>query len=893
MPDRWIARCRRAVPAPLRGTCFDPSVADLQNDWASRPGGPPGRLARRYAIARLAWQCRRLAPAASIALHESGSTRLSFVERTVMTVQVFRLAARRLLRQPAFTFAAVVTLALGIGANLAIFAFVQSVLLSPINAPEPDRLVRVAQGLDPGDTTPILSWLNYTDARDTVAAVDLAAHGPARAQVGATGQTEIRTVELVSGNYFSVLGQTALFGRLIAEGDNGAELANPVVVLSEAYWRARFAARPDVIGESLLINGAPLEIIGVAQAGFRGTFHAHASDLWTPIAMQQQVRPRGLTLESRNWGWLRWIGRLRGEATVEVAQAQLDAVAADLNRRFPTNPAAAIGFIVRPASALADNDREVLSPVLTVVLAFTAVLFLVACSNLAGVMQARLLTRVREIAIRRALGAARPRALAEWAAECVLLAAGGGLAGALLARTAVAALSRLQPPAELVGDMAVIAVFDWRVGLAAVGLSAVAALAFGLLPALRVGRGGSASTLKDESGTTSGSRSAVRLRRTAVVAQLAFSGVLLISAALLGASLVNRQAFNPGFEPGELGLLAIDLERQRVSQGEWRRLADVALERTRRDPAVRAAELGWVVPLGFGEDVMGFRIPGHTPPEGSTSFSINFNIVGVDYFRALGVRLVEGAMWSGTGGGPVEVVINQTMARRFWPGRSAVGQEIQMLGTGPVRIAGVAADTSYYEIGEDPIPYLYLPAERRMPGRFVLHVRTAGDPAPVIQQLRRGLEEADPRLAPHNVSTFETLRRAPLFPARLLVATAMAFGALAVLLAGIGLYGVMTLSVSQRTREIGVRMALGARPGQVIGGVFREALRLVAFGLGLAFPAGYLAAGALSGWLFGVSPFAPGLYAGVAVFLLAVACLAAWYPARRASRIDPVLALRT
>jgi len=891
MPDRWTDWCRRQVPPEEREALFDPSLADLQLDWAARAGGGPSWLVRTAATLRLAWQCRQVARRG----RPVGRSVPRRVSRPPIAIAHVRVALRRLIRQPVFSITAVLTLALGIGANLAVAAFVQSFLLSPIDAPEPDRLFRVVQQTPAGETTEILSWLNYVDARDGAAGVDLAAHGPATALVGPPGEAEERTVELVSGNYFRVLGQVPLAGRLIDERDNVTELSSPVAVLSEAYWRTRFGSDPAVVGRPLLVNGSPLEIVGIAREGFRGTFFAHPIDFWTPVMMQQQVRPRGLTLERRTWGWLRLIGRLSSDTSLEAAQAQLDAVAADVNRRFPPRlDADSFGLSATPAAALSDSDRGLLGPVLATSLAFTILLFVVTCANLAGVMQARMLARRRELAIRQSLGAGRSRVLVEWMAECLLLALAGGALGLVTARGVVGWIGTLRPPEQLVGSLSLAAVADWRLGAYALGLSVLAAGIFGLLPAWRAGRNVPMTTLRDEGITSTGSRAAVRVRRALVVVQLALSGVLLVAAGLLGRSLAHEQAFSPGFETGHLGLLAFDLERQRVPNADRRHLADDVLEQIRRDPEVREAELGFRTPLGFGDDVMGFRLAGHTPSDGRDYFTFDFNLVGRRYFAALGVSFVRGGPWPAilAPDGPPQVVINETMARRFWGDRNPVGDTIEIVGGPHAAIAGVVEDISYYAVGERAIPYVYLPAEVRMPAQFVVHVRTTGDPAPVIGRLARSIGAVDGRLAAFDVMTFEELRRAPLFPARLLVVTAAVFSTLALVLAGTGLYGVVAMSVGQRTREIGVRIALGARPESVLRAVLGEAVALAAAGIALAMAGGYAAAGALGAWLFQVSRFDPAAYGAVAVLLTGLAVAAAWLPARRAARVDPVVALR-
>jgi predicted permease len=633
----------------------------------------------------------------------------------------------------------------------------------------------------------------------------------------------------------------------------------------------------------------------VAADGFRGTFQAQPVDFWIPITMQQVGRPRGLTIDRRGWGWLRLVGRREVAGTLEVVQAQLDAAADDLSRREPPrSAAAAVGFHAQPAGAITESERAVVMPTLTVLLAFTGLLFIVTCANLAGLMQARILARRREMAVRESLGAGRGRLVSAWLTECLLVALGGGALGLLTARLAVVWIGGVRPPEQLVGRVSLASSFDWSVTLYALGLSIAAAVVFGLLPAWRTVWGSTSGWLRDESRSAGGSRATAVIRRTTVVAQLAVSGVLLLAATLLGESVFRQTAVDPGFDTSRLAVLTIDFDRQRVPEAERSGLLAASRERIRRDPDVRAAEGAMSVPLGFGDDVMGFRIDGHVPADGRDYVLIDFNVVGAGYFEALGAPLVSGRPWAADlspGAAPV-VVINETMARRFWNDRDPVGQSIGIVPNGRATIVGVVRDVAYYEIGADPIPYLYLPAELRPPGRVILHVRTAGDPGPVIARLAKAIETVDPRLAATEVMTFEELRRVPLFTPRLLAIAASVFGGLSVLLAGVGLFGVVTMSVGERTREIGVRMALGARPDVVLRGVLGEAMLLAGLGLVLALVAGYLGSGVLSAWLFQTSPFDVSAYGLVVVLLVGLALLAAWVPARRAARIVPVTALR-
>ena len=889
MRDRWTAWWRRRVPEPTRSRVFDPALEDLRREWTGRARGA---LRRRASVARLALSARLLAR------RRGGDppARRSAGEALMAGLHDLRVAARRLARQPAFAATAILTLALGIGANLSVAAFVQALLLAPVDAAEPGRLVRVIRTSPNGATTDIASWPVYVQARDDLAGLDLAAHATASALVGRGERAELRATELVSGNYFRVLGHAPLAGRLLDDRDN-APSSPPVVVVSEAYWRARLGADPGAVGRTLEINSTPFEIVGVAPPGFRGTWHAHAMDLWAPIVTQEYVRPRGLSIDNPNWGWLRLIARRAPGVSPQAAQAELDAAAASLNERMPPRePGQALAFLATEASAVAASDREVVAPVLATTLAFTGLLFVVACANLGGLMQAQLLGRRRELAIRLSLGATRGRALSAWGIECGLIAAAGGLVGLLAARGAVAALGAVRPPSQLVGDLSLVASFDARLALYAAALSAVAMLVCGVLPAWLTRRRAPAAWLRDEPGTAAGSRGAARWRRAAVVLQLALSGVLLLAAALLARSLVNHQRFDPGFETAHLGLLHFDLRRHRVPESDWRRLVEASLERVRRDPDVRAADIGLSVPLGFGSDVLGVVIAGHTPASGRPYELVDFNTVGSGYFEALGVPFVRGGPWPAAppAGALPEVVINETMARRFFAGRDPVGAIVEFAGATPVpaRVSGVVRDVAYYEIGGDPLPYLYRPAAFALPAEFLLLVRTAGAPAPVLRRLAEAIEGVDRRLVALDVMTFDELRRIPLFPARVLAASALVFGSLAVLIAGVGLYGVVTMSVSRRTREIGVRMALGARPAAVLGAVLRESVWLGLVGVALALAGGYAAAGALRSWLFGVSRFDGVASLLVGAVLLSLAVLSAWLPARRASRVDPVIALR-
>ena len=893
MPDRWIRFCRRFVPEPLRSDAFDPTVHDLHQDWLARRLSPASAVARGTAALRLrlavllaAIECRGLAASRVRPAADGRSSR-----RWVPAGLVLRSAIRIFAREPALTAVVVITLALGTGANLAVFRLVNQFLLAPIAAAEPRDLVRVF-GLSSRGATDVVSYPNYTDVRDRLTRLDLAAHAQPTARVGGVESGELRTVELVSDNFFRVLGRPAILGRLIDDRDRGPEGATPVVVVSETWWRTRLGSQPDVIGQAILINSTTFRIVGVAPRGFRGTYAARQVDLWAPLTMHDQVRPRGQRLAMRGWGWLSMIGRLRDGAGGAVAQAEVDAAIETMRRGGSVDPAAVPGMSVQPAAAMSEADRRALVPAVTAIYALTCLLLLVTCANLAGLMQARLADRRRSLAVRRSLGATSGRVAGEWMTESMVLSVAGGGAGLGVAALLGWLLGALPIPAELVGDLSVQGPTDWRVLVYAVGLSLLTGLLVGLIPSIRAGRLDPNALLKGESGAVASGRHAMRGRRAAVFIQVAASVVLLVVAGLLTTGVGRQLSFDPGFETGRLAVLDVDLRRQGLARGEWAGATAAVLERLRALPGVIAAGISTHVPLELGQDRLGFVIPGFTPPDGRRYVSIDVCSVNATYFDALGAKFVQGGPWM-PGSGAMGVVVNETAARTFWPSGDAVGNAIALVGGPSAIVSGVVRDTLYYEVGEAPRPFVFTPAEADPPASFIIIVRTAGEPRARLREFALALPAVDRRLAPSHIGTFEDLRAVPLFPARLLSAAALAFGGLAFFLTALGLYGVVATSVSQRTREIGVRMALGARPSTVVRGVVRDALAVTLAGALAGFGAAYAAAAPLSEWLYGVGRFDIAVYVMVAAATVAMALTAAALPARRAASVDPVQALRT
>ena len=612
--------------------------------------------------------------------------------------------------------------------------------------------------------------------------------------------------------------------------------------------------------------------------------------------MHALVRPRQRSYENRGWGWLQMIGRIETATPVAAVRTGLDRVATDLHDRFDPRGSERTAYVTTPAHLLPESHREAILPILGSTFVFTLLLLVVTCANLAGLMHARLLARAREVAIRYSLGSSRRQLMRLWLLESLALAAMGGALGLVLARGTTWLLSRVQPPAQIAPELPVDIPFDWHVVGFTILVSIASALVFGWAPAVRAARLQPVDALKDVGGTSTGGPRQARLRRLAVTLQVSISVTLLVTSALLVRSLWKQQRFDPGFETDRLGLVALDLVNQRIPEAEVRATLALALERIRQVPGVTHASAGLVVPLGFSSERRGLRIPGYTPanPQAKGIVSVDYNIVDAEYFVTMGIPIVSGRSWepSTSAQGAREVVINETMARRFWAGRNSLGQPVELVGQGSFVVAGIARDITYYEIGEAPRPYIYFPDRVLLDFQPKLHVRTAGPAEPVLPAVERLVRAVDPRFAPSGSTTFLALRQAPLFPGRALATSALAFGLIALALTAVGLYGVVAASVGQRTREIGVRMALGAEARVVLREMLRDALRLTGAGAAVGFAGAYLTASAMRSLLFQVGPFDGVAYLLVGTVIATTTIAAAWVPARRAASIDPVVALK-
>jgi predicted permease len=805
-------------------------------------------------------------------------------------VKDIRYGLRALRRRPGFTATAVLALALGVGANTAVFSFVNALFLQPPPLPEPERLVR----LYGSDGRANFSYPNFADLRARSLSFEgLAAHQIAEVSLGAGVEAENAQGEVVTGNYFNVLGARAARGRQLTTDDDANVGAHPVVVISHGMWQRRFNGDPAVVGRKALLNGHPFEVVGVMPEEFRGTYAAFASEFWVPMAMQAQVRPRGLShLENRGWGWLSGTGRLKTGVTREQAEAEVSSLGAQLREEHPAVNQN-IGFTLVPARALPESLNRGASGLVGFVLAVTGLVLLAACANVAGVLLSKVASRTQEIAVRQSLGATRGRLVRQWLTESLLLAALGTAAGLFLAAWIGDALKLLVPP-DFTGFAPDLRL-DLRVLLFALGLTILTGVLCGLFPALRAGRADVYSALKSGAKGATGALGRTRLQQAFVVAQIAVSLLLLVVAGLLLRSLREAQTFNPGFDAERLLLARFDLSRNGYEPERGAAFFFDLAERLRSQPGVRAAALATVVPLGPDAESYGFGIPGHQPPPGRPGIALDANIVGPGYFEAMGIPVVSGRGFDGrdaaTNARPV-VVVNETFARKYFEGQDPVGRTLRSGGDGDVEIVGVVRDIKYYSPGELPLPFIYLAFPQRYAPYMTVHVRTSGDPRDLFRTVRREAEALDPRVAVTSLTTLTELRRASLFAGRAMALVSTAFGLLALLLAAVGLYGVMSYAVSRRTHEIGVRVALGASRADVLRLVVGQGMALTLAGVGVGLAASLGLTRLLSGLLFGVSATDPATFAAAALFLAAVALLACYVPARRAMKVDPMEALR-
>ena len=848
-----------------------------------------------------------------------------------------RYGLQMLWKNPGFTTIAVLTLALGIGANTALFSVVDAVLLKKLPVKDPDRLVLFnsvsnkqftpgshngtnrtdpSTGLTTRSSFPYQTFVRMREQRG--ACEDIAAFGAIGLNVNADGSVDVANAQAVTGNYYEVIGVPAYLGRMINYSDDNSA-ASPVAVISHRYWQKRFSGRSDIIGKQVNLNNIAFTIVGVAPPGFEGAMDLGSSmDVAIPLGWETQVdRERSEFMGAGDW-WLRIMGRLKPGASVEQARASLDLAfqqsALDhredrqaQRRARGQQPIAQLDPKDYPHLGAVSgsrgemNGRQFFAKPLRLLLGIVALVLLIACANIANLLLVRASSRQKEIAVRLAMGASRWRLVRQLLTESVLLSTLGGAAGVLFALWIKDSLISV---GEWAGrENSLNPSLDLRVLAFTFGLSLLTGIVFGIVPALRATRIDLTPSLKD---TGRGSSATTRslLSRSLVVAQVSLSLLLLIGAGLLLRTLINLQRVETGFNEQNLLLFYADPSLLDYKGDRLRDIYQRLFTRLEAVPGVQAVTFSRVPLLSRAATSGTFDLPGAKPgPDGSVpqTAEVYFHNVRENFFEAMGIPLLVGRTFTAGDDlkAPKVAVVNKTFADRLFPGVNPIGQTFSMdiARPDPIEIIGVVRDAKYTS-QRDEVPATIYRSWLQTPGatnQMSFEVRTTGDPKAYVGAIRQAVREVEPNLPLSNIKTQIEQADETLSMERLFAKLMSLFGILAQQLASIGLYGVLAYSVSRRTHEIGIRMALGANRGQMLTMILRQGMTLTLIGVGLGLVGAYVLTrylGTLNSMLFGVQPRDPLTFAAMAALLTAVALVACFVPARRATKVDPMVALR-
>ncbi|MDP1891364.1 MAG: ABC transporter permease [Gemmatimonadaceae bacterium] len=805
--------------------------------------------------------------------------------------QDLRFAGRMLVKSPLFTGMVVLTLALGIGLNTAVFSAIEAMLLRPLpgvrEAGQLVQLYRTFPAMDYGSNSVPHFWDVRKRTTDVYSGV--AAWSFSMMSVGVEGRPVRLMGQMVSADYFSVLGVQAARGRTFVPAEDEGRGAHPVAVLSDAGWKNLFGGRDDVVGRTMLVNGQNVDVIGVAPAEFHGALPLVTPVMWMPLMQLAQLRPGSEgDFENRGNNFMSVVARLKPGVTTAQARARMTAIISELRAEFPdAYEKSEINLVPQSEAGIHPTMRGAQVALSAVVMIVVGLLLLIACVNVANLFLARARDRAREMAIRLALGARRGELVRQLLVESLVFALVSGVAGLLVAAWTIGLGNRITFPSDL----------DFRPDLRlsplvlafSLGVTLVTGVLFGLAPALQATRPALIPALKGEA-PAGGSRS--RMSRGLVVAQMALSLVLLICAGLFLVNLRNATTIDKGFVSDHVLMAEVDPGLQGYTRGAsedfYRRLT----ERLSANPGVRSVGFTNQVPLGIGSSDRSVQIPGYTPAKGE-GMSIYYASVSPGYFKTMGIPLLKGREFTAQddSGSVRHVVVNQRFVDRFWPGQDAIGRTLST-SRREYTVVGVVPTGKYVRLGEDPTAHMWFSQAQLWDAGMVAVIRTTGDPDAFIGTLRSEVTALDANLPLSNIRSMDKYLGISLMPARLTGAALGVFGVLGLLLASVGMYGVMAYSVSQRTREIGIRMAIGAQAADVIRLVMRQGLTLVLIGtlIGLA---GALAASRLLGAvLYGGNSLDLMTFTVVPVVLIAVAALASFVPARRAAQVDPMHALR-
>jgi macrolide transport system ATP-binding/permease protein len=803
-----------------------------------------------------------------------------------------RYGARGLSKNPGFTLAAVLAIALGIGVNTGIFSVLNGAALRLLPIPSANQVVSVDQLFHGAlkrnvhNGASLFSYSEYLDYREHNHVFSgLLAYEPfLQATLGGADPVSIIGA-ITSCNYFEVLEERPALGRAFVDGDCGSPGASALVILSDDLWRNRFAADPAIVGKSISLNRTKLTVIGVAAPGFRGT-EPVPSAFWAPVTMQKALDPEGDRLSDNNMSWLALLGRVKGGVSMEEVRADLGVISGRLDQARPgcttTLAIHAATFLGRP------EERGFVFAIGAVILTAVGLVLLIACANVANLLLSRASARQKEIAIRMSIGASRWQLIRQMLTESILLALLGGAAGSLLAFWSFAVISDfvLAHLPHGFPQLALNMSPDYRVLGYSLGLTLLTGIVFGLAPALHATRPDLSTAIKEDSAGLAGSGGF--LRSTLVGLQVAVCMILLIAAGLLMRGLYAAQTIDPGFDMKEIVQASYDLPTQGYKEEHAAAFQRQLVERVAALPGVDGVAQAWVTPLSDNHVAMGFQIPGQTESQ-----SFELNAVSANFFSLLGMPMVKGRSFTEaeTRSTARVMVVTESTARRIWPGQDAIGKTLRKEGEEEFQIVGIVKDAQNSHLGDSNGIYLYLPAGPKEQVRLQLLVHSKGSYEATANGIRRAARELDANLIVDVTKLQENLEiwRTP---SRIVAALSGALGTLALLLASIGVYGVVSYGVSRRIREIGIRMTLGADGGDVMRLLLRQAMRPVFIGAAFGVVGCAAVSQILSKVLYGIGSHDPVAFIGVPVFLLGIAMLASYIPARRATKVDPVVALR-
>jgi predicted permease len=804
-----------------------------------------------------------------------------------------RSAARHLRKAPGFTAVAIVTLGVGIGANVTIFSLANAVLLHPLASNEPDRVVRVSGRWVNGAPVARFSFLDFSDYRSQNTTLsDLNGANLATLLLAADNRTDQMLGEVVSGRYLAMLGARVVAGRALADTDDRAGAA-PVAVISEALWARRFDRQPSVIGRDVRLNALNYTIVGIAAASFGGSFVGAPIDAWLPIATSGQTLGPGWNTDRAKRS-LALVGRLRPGVSREQARADLQIIADAIDHEFP-GPVRLAGIEVAPGTLAAGDQRRLARTFLSLLLGLVALVLLVACANVGNLLVARLLGRRRELAIRVALGASRGRIARLLVAESLLLAGAGGAVAMLLTLWTTRAFTSISPLPTLTLRLHVEP--DVRVVGFAVLATMVCAAVLGLVGAFQAMRPQIAPVMNEESAGSIGGRTPRRLRGALAAIQMTASLLLLVGAALFLRSARNAELIELGFEPR--GVVVLDIEASgRTTPDSSRRFFDELVRRVAALPGVEAVATSSRAPLDNSTPLARVNPREAVALTGDlTSITASALVVGVRYFDVVKTPLIAGRAFNerDVPERPGVVIVNETLAARLWPGTEAVGRRLWLnpfTSDRPTVVVGVARNSKYLTLGEEPRGHIYLPFAQHSNPDVALLVRSVNPLDRTANQVQATLRALDPDVQGFFTRTLVEHVAVSMLPVRLATSLSLVVASLALALASIGLYALVSFVVAERTNEIGLRMALGASRREVLTLVLGFGLKLAAIGLAAGMPVALVTSRLLSTLLYGVSPTDPLVFLGAPAVVLAVAIAACVMPARRAMRLDPLTALR-